>query len=131
MIDYINAFFTPNTQNQGNEFTPEIGAKGYDEVLSIDKCSNFDYVATIYESIGYSVDEYITGNPLVHNRYYYDYIECTDIDFNLYVLTTNRIKKDLLDRFLNGIRYWYPDKIAESNLNLGDVCIYDNVEVSN
>ena len=131
MEDSTNAYFTPNQENQGNNFTPEILSKGYHEMISIDYSVNIEQVATIYESIGYAVDKFVTGTPLVKNRTIYNYIQCDSIDFSLYSLSTEEMKNDLENRFIEGLRYWNIDEMNSLGLNLGDVCIYDNVEVSN
>lgn len=128
---YINKKFTPDTQSQGNTYTSDVIANSLHTILKLDEVSNIDNVATIYESIGYMVDKFVQGNPLVQNRKLYNYIECETIDVTLRNCINDTDTIDLIEeRYQDGIRFWNVDFLRDNNINLelGDVCIYDNVE---
>ena len=128
---YINKKFTPDTQSQGNTYTSDVIANSLHTILKLDEVSNIDNVATIYESIGYMVDKFVQGNPLVQNRKLYNYIECETIDVTLRNCINDTDTIDLIEeRYQDGIRFWNVDFLKANNINLelGDVCIYDNVE---
>lgn len=130
-INYINLIKTPDTQIQGNNYTNDVISSALHTVLVYNECSNIQLIATIYESIGYAVDKYVIGNPLKQNRQIYNYIECDEIDISL----NNRVNDEetlsqIEERYQDGIRFWNMDVIANNNLNIemGDVCVYDNLE---
>ena len=127
----INKKHTPDTQSQGNTYTSDVIANSLHTILRQDEVSNIDNVATIYESIGYMVDKFVQGNPLVQNRKLYNYIECETIDVTLRNCINDTDTIDLIEeRYQDGIRFWNVDFLRDNNINLelGDVCIYDNVE---
>ena len=127
----INKKHTPDTQSQGNTYTSDVIANSLHTILKLDEVSNIDNVATIYESIGYAVDKFVQGNPLVQNRKLYNYIECETIDVTLRNCINDTDTIDLIEeRYQDGIRFWNVDFLRDNNINLelGDVCIYDNVE---
>ena len=128
---YLNKKHTPDTQTQGNTYTSDVIANSLHTILKLDEVSNIDSVATIYESIGYAVDKFVQGNPLVQNRKLYNYIECETIDVTLRNCINDTDTIDLIEeRYQDGIRFWNVDFLRDNNINLelGDVCIYDNVE---
>ena len=125
----INKQFAPETLTQGNEVTNDVLSNALNEISIIREVSNIDYVATIYESIGYRVDEFIVGSPISQDRKYYNYVECDDMDIRLTCLSIENALDDIKDRYNQGIRYFNMDAMSSVNLKLGDICVYDNIEL--
>lgn len=130
-----NAIIKPNTiKNLGN-LSSSIVSKNSDMIYKTEMCTNIDTVATIYESIGYLVDEYVIGSPIFNDRQIYNYVQCKEIDLSLVnTISSGEIIDDIHKRFIDGLRFWNTEtmKTLRDNahpIDLGDVCIYDNVEV--
>lgn len=125
----VNKMFAPETLTQGNEFSNDVLANSMQEIVIVREVSNIDYVAKIYESIGYKVDEFIIGSPISQDRKYYNYIECDDMDIRLTCLSIENALDDIKERYNQGIRYFNMDAMSSVNLKLGDICVYDNIEL--
>lgn len=127
--DYVDLANAPKSLKQYSEISANLSINNYDIIELLTTCTNLEAVATIYESVGYAQDEFVVGSPIFNDRQIYNYIECSDIDLHLNVLTTSEIVDNISNRYYNGIRYWNVTTMETLNLNLGDVCVYDNVEV--
>lgn len=129
LSSYYDMQNAPIQVKQNSNVSSGYKANNYDIVTIYTEVSNIDAVATIYESVGYAQDEFVVGSPIFNDRQIYNYIECSDIDLHLNVLTTSEIVDNISNRYYNGIRYWNVTTMENLNLKLGDVCVYDNVEV--
>lgn len=125
----INKIFAPETLTQGNEFSNDVLSNNMQEILIIREVSNIEYVATIYESIGYRVDTFVIGNPIHQDRTYYNYVECEDMDIRLTCLSVENALDDIKERYNQGIRYFNMTAMTSVGLQLGDICVYDNIEL--
>ena len=124
-----NNFFAPDSVKQGGVFTADYISNALDVMYKYEYVTNIDSVATIYESIGYKVDKYIgNDNPLKQNRKIFNYIKCSEIDLEINMLCSQDITKDINNRYIQGLRFWNIDTMNNLSLNLGDVCVYDNLE---
>lgn len=130
LSSYYDMQNAPIQVKQNSNVSSGYKANNYDIVTIYTEVSNLDAVATIYESIGYAQDEFVTGSPIFKDRQIYNYIACSDIDLHLNVLTTSEIVDNIFNRYYNGIRYWNVSTMEQLNLHLGEVCVYDNVEVT-
>lgn len=138
-IQKENAEFTPDTTKSGNEYTSDVIGNNVDVMFSLSAVNDLDSVALKMETLGYSYriiksnsDE--NYNLLLDNellpRYYYNIIRCENMNLSFKVLVSDEIKKDIINRFINGLRLW---RISNTTLNaefLGDFK-YDNVEIEN
>ena len=125
----LNNAFKPDKVKQGNNCTTDYITNGLQEIYFIEYVTNIQGVASVYESIGYSVDEYIYGSPIRNNRQIYNYLECSEIDLEITMLCSDSIISDIENRFLQGLRLWNITTMNSLDLQLGDVCVYDNLEV--
>lgn len=138
LIDYAitatNLRYAPST----------IASKGtyHDDLLAYEPfiysqvfyCSNIQEAAYIYESTGYKVSEESTGNLFqTSNRYYYDCVQTEDMNIELGAMD---LERDIIARFNSGLRLWHTTNgvlncklVTGVTLNMGQVCVYDNVEV--
>ena len=123
-----NAYFAPDSIKQGNNSTGDLLSKGLDVIYYVDRVTNIEEIGKLYETFGYKVDRVVNGNPITFNRILYNYVECSDIDLEINLLSSDDIVNDLHVRFINGLRLWNTNKMNELNINLGDVCVYDNTE---
>lgn len=96
--------------------------------------NNIEEAAYIYESTGYRVSEESTGNLFqTNNRYYYDCIQTEDMNIELGAMD---LERDIIARFNSGLRLWHTTNgvlncksVTGVTLDMGQVCVYDNVEV--
>lgn len=123
-----NLINAPRTLKQGNTYTDVSYGKGSDIIFTINECSNINDVATIYESIGFRVDQFIEGAPIFKDRQIYNFVKCHEINLDLDILSTSEIIEDIENRYLDGIRYWNTNSLKLLSLELGEVCKYDNIE---
>lgn len=124
----VNKFNAPDSVKQGNNATGDLLSKGLDVIYYVDMVTNIEEIAKAYETIGYKVDRIVNGSPISNNRQLYNYVQCSEIELDITMLSSDSIINDLSDRFLNGLRLWNVDEMKINNLNLGDVCVYDNME---
>lgn len=133
--ELVNKAFQPKTMAQDNSMTSSLIGETCDEVYTLDVATNIDAVATIYESIGYLVDEFVLGAPIFKDRQIYNYVECEEIDLSLMnAISSDELINDIRTRFMDGMRLWNTDTMKTLNdnnkpISLGDVCKYDNIEV--
>ena len=128
------------------KFTPDttkVNGNGAFDLITGNIASRFiTYIVTngtecaeYFESFGYKTHE-ITYENLFnrHNRYYYDYIETSDMSFTLKVITDIETVNKIKERFNSGLRMWHTtnsefDRPSGVTLYMGQLCKYDNVEV--
>lgn len=127
--EILNTIFRPDTTKQGNAVTSDILANALRRYYSIEQVTDIEDVAKILEGYGYKVHENYNNENLfniLNTRYYYNVIQCDDIDISLNLLNDDTTISRIIDRFTNGIRLW--------NVDNGDIAqylyIYDNVEKS-
>lgn len=125
----VNKMFAPETLTQGNEFSNDVLANSMQEIVIVREVSNIDYVAKTYESIGYKVDEFVIGSPIFNDRKYYNYVECDEMDIRLTCLSIENALDDIKNRYYNGIRYYNLQPLLNELTKLGEICVYDNVEL--
>lgn len=130
LTGYYDLANAPTQVRQTADPSSELVSNNMKIVYYLNFVNNIKAVATIYESIGYAQDEFVTGTPIFKDRQIYNYIACSDIDLHLNVLTTSEIVDNIFNRYYNGIRYWNVSTMEQLNLHLGEVCVYDNVEVT-
>ena len=138
LVDYginaVNLLTTPDTIKIKGEYEADaLGANAliYSQVVT---CSNIEEVAYIYESVGYKVSINTDENLLqIQNRYYYDYIQCDEMNIHVTDIDT---QEAIISRFRDGLRLWHTtdgvlntQTVEGVTLEMGQVCIYDNVEV--
>ena len=134
MVDYasedLNKVFTPDTVTQGNTYSSDVMNNSLSVISILNVASNIEDVAKIYESKGYAVDEIITNSPLENlTRYYYNYFEIDDLDITGNILIPFDHLDNIKERWSAGIRL-YTMKHLPNDMELGDVCKYDNIELS-
>ena len=126
----LNKMFTPDTVTQGNTYSSDVMNNSLSVISTLNVVSNIEDVAKIYESKGYAVDEIITNSPLDNlTRYYYNYFEIDDLDITGDILIPFDHLDNIKERWSSGIRL-YTMKHLPSNMEIGDVCKYDNVELN-
>ena len=129
-VNDINLKFTPDTLGQGNTMTTDVLTNSLDVSYQYSECTNIEDIAKIYESKGYAVNEIITNSPLDNlTRYYYNYFEIDDLDISGDILIPFDHLDNIKERWSSGIRL-YTMKHLPSDMELGDVCKYDNVELN-
>lgn len=132
--ELVNKAFQPKTMAQDNSMTSSLIGETCDEVYILDVATNIDAVATIYESIGYLVDEFVLGSPIFNDRQIFNYVECEEIDLSLVnAISSEEFTNDIRTRFMDGIRFWNTETMKKLRdtahpIDLGDVCKYDNIE---
>ena len=134
IVDYasedLNKMFTPDTVTQGNTYSSDVMNNSLSVISTLNVVSNIEDVAKIYESKGYAVNEIITNSPLDNlTRYYYNYFEIDDLDISGDILIPFDHLDNIKERWSEGIRL-YTMKHLPNDMELGDVCKYDNVELS-
>lgn len=100
-------------------------------------CDNFNEVARFYESYGYKVSTVGKSNlfdyTMLGGRYFYDYVQTKE----LHVVIGDRATEDnFISRFNSGLRLWHTTngvlntKTVQgiTGFEMGQVCIYDNIE---
>ena len=116
----IKETFKETTATKG----PIIMATVHGDIHDIGK----NIVKVVLESYGYKVSEVTNENLLEHCklRYWYNYIKASNINISLKIINDEDTIERITQRFEQGFRYW---NVAQTDLNLGDVCIYENVDL--
>lgn len=128
--NYVNLQYKPESYKQGGTFTNDVLTDAMDIIYEVRKCQDIDDVARHYESYGYDVHEVYTDKNIftdMKTRYYYNYYEVEDMNITLNILNDNTTINNIKDRFKSGIRLWEINNMGD--LKLGQVCLYDNVEI--
>ena len=138
LIDYgvnaANMLAKPDSIKTSGSYNEDyLGNNGYIYYQMV-IVNNIAEAAYIYESTGYKVSEETTGNLFeTNNRYYYDCVKTEDMNIELGSMD---IERDFIGRWNAGLRLWHTTdgvlnckSVAGVILNMGQVCIYDNVEV--
>lgn len=126
--EIMNYKYTPDTMSQGCNYISDSMNNSL-EVISYTKvCDDLEYVAKYFESYGYKVSEVTNENLLEHCklRYWYNYIKASNINISLKIINDEDTIERITQRFEQGFRYW---NVAQTDLNLGDVCVYENVDL--
>lgn len=138
-IQQENVEFTPDTTKSGNEYSSDVIGNAVDVMYSLSCVDDLESVALKMETLGYSYriiksnsDE--NYNLLVDNnllpRWYYNVIKCENMNLSFRVLVSDEIKKDIINRFINGLRLWRTTNDGVSAEFLGNFK-YDNIEIEN
>lgn len=132
--DYLvtkgNLEHTPDTRNQGNQYSSDVLGKFNNIFTEIDCVSDIEAVAKKLEYFGYKVHKVLTNENLLNNgtllpRYYYNIVQCDELTLDVdYYIQDQDIIDDIEARFKEGLRLWN----KESNTNMLDTLIYDNIE---
>lgn len=137
-IQYENLEHTPDTVKQGNDGVFDFLTKIIAPVYIYQECTNINECAEIFESYGYSVHEIVTDNLFtINNRFYYDVVKCADVNITLVDVPSDEESITAIkNRFRSGLRLWHTDEgvlntdsVEGVTLSMGQVCVYDNVEV--
>lgn len=129
-VNYINLQYKAEDYKQGNNMTNDSITNAMLEVTEYYEVSDIDDVARHYESYGYDVHEVYTYKNIftdMKTRYYYNYYEVEDMNITLNILNDNTTINNIKDRFKSGVRLWEINNMDD--LKLGQVCLYDNVEI--
>ena len=86
--------------------------------------------ARYFETYGNHVSkEYTTSLFAINNRYYYDYVQTESLNI---LIGDRETEENFINRFNKGLRLWHTTNgvlhAVDSGLEMGQVCIYDNVE---
>ena len=132
--ELLNNILKPNDLIASGTLSSSVGNGTTDMIYKTEMCTNIDTVATVYESIGYLVDEFVLGSPIFNDRQIYNYVQCKEIDLSLVnAISSDEFINDIRTRFMNGIRFWNTETMKKLRdtahpIDLGDVCKYDNIE---
>ena len=128
VIEGMNYQHKPDTMSQGCSYIGDSLANSLEVISYVDVCDDLEYVAKYFESYGYKVSEVTNENLLEHCklRYWYNYIKASNINISLKIINDEDTIERITQRFEQGFRYW---NVAQTDLNLGDVCIYENVDL--
>lgn len=130
-----NLEYTPDTLKSANELTSDLISETTEIITIIQYVSDFEDIGRILEGAGYNVHETYSYQDIfnISNiRYYYNVIQCSNINITLNMLNDEETLLTIKQRFLNGIRYWnYDSNTKDTYLPLGKICYYDNVEKDN
>lgn len=93
-------------------------------------CNNIIECARYFETYGNHVSkEYTTSLFAINNRYYYDYVQTESLNI---LIGDKETEDNFINRFTKGLRLWHTTNgvlhAVDSGLEMGQVCIYDNVE---
>lgn len=119
---------TPNTLLSSTSGFSNTYTKVNAPCLNYKVATDITQCAMYFERFGYKVNYYVDNN--INNytpRYYYNYIQFSNVDLSLIVLNDNETLNNIKTRFINGVRLW---NIEKDNVILGDYT-YDNVEIEN
>lgn len=125
-----NLEFTPDTLKLGNAINCDIISDSIVPCYYLYEVNDIDKVAEQYEAYGYKVNEHyskVNILEVLNTRYYYNVIKCEDMEINLKVLNDELTITRIKDRFNGGLRLWNI-KNLDSNMQMGDLFVYDNVE---
>lgn len=126
-----NLEHTPDTRNQGNQYSSDLLSKFTTVFQEIDCVTDIEEVAKKIEYFGYKVHKVLRNENLLTNatllpRYYYNIIQCDELTVDVdYYLQDQEILNDIEARFKDGLRLW----TKANNTNMLDNLIYDNVEI--
>lgn len=128
--------YTPDTLKVNGNGVFDYVTTNIEERTIVNVVTNIEHCAEYFESFGYS-NHRITSENLfaINNRYYYDFITVSSMNFDLLVLSDMETKSKIFDRFKGGLRMWHTTNgvlnclsVAGVILNMGQLCLYDNVE---
>lgn len=139
-----NLQHSPSSIKQTGVALSDVAGKACLISMQIAYVADFHKCAELYETHGYAVHEFVTYNPLLmRNRRMYDVVQCDNIIFSLTSTpVTEEIISDITNRLADGMRVWHTAQYTDSgvitydlvckrwaNIDIGALCIYDNVEV--
>ncbi len=125
-----NLEHTPDTRNQGNQYSSDYLGQFTKVFYSVDMVSDIYDVAKKIEYFGYRVHKNLVGVNLLNDssvlpRYYYNIIKCSQLDIHLnFLIQDQDIINDIEQRFKDGLRLWN----NSNNVHMVEDLIYDNVE---
>lgn len=125
--EILNTIFKPDTTKQGNAITSDIISNALKRYYSVEQVTDIEDVAKIIEGYGYKVHENYNNENLfnvLNTRYYYNVIQCDDIEISLNLINDDNTITRIIERFTNGLRLWNIDKGAIAQY----LFVYDNVE---
>lgn len=136
----LNAAFMPDNPRQIGSVSADRLSNALTVSYSEYKVQDFDECARYFESNGYKVHEVVTGSiTQFHYRTYYDVIQLSNVSLNFSgAIHDNFINTAIVNRLSSGLRLWHTedsylgriDLVCErSSFHMGQLCIYDNVEV--
>lgn len=123
-----NLKHTPNTLLSSTSGFSNTYTKVNAPCLNYKVATDITECTMYFERFGYKVNYYVDNNLSNYTpRYYYNYVQFSNVDLSLIVLNDNETLNNIKTRFINGIRLW---SIEKDNVILGDYT-YDNVEIEN
>ena len=137
-IKQFDLMHTPDTTRNNSNGIYDTVSENIAPRYLVKMVTNIKECAEYFETFGYKVHEIYTGNLFtINNRFYYDYVEADNV--NLYLsgaITDNETITHIQERLLAGLRMWHTtngalncESVTGVTLTLGQVCLYDNVEV--
>lgn len=131
-----NAALSPDTPRVIGEGNYAYQVNMFRPIMNIYFVRDMEQSAEYFETNGYLVNMHTHDRTLnsFSNRYYYDVIKLKDIVLYLNGAISDESTMDAIkERLSNGIRLWHSTDgvlhCEDEGIRLGQVCVYDNVEV--
>lgn len=120
--DIANA---PGTMFNSSSALTTFICKFIQPILIVEEVEDIRGCRDYFEKYGMKADFEYSPNTLniIHSRYYYDYIQYSEVVTTFNCLVSEQIKQDFESRLKNGVRLWSVD----TGINIGSYS-YDNID---